>query len=138
MSLSSDIEKAFEKNLGKENLDNQDANGRAKIKTLSDDLANAFANWVKSQVFTITEAEATIQIPPVTSQVSAPVVGGTAAGGGPLLPGSIATGTAISPTIISKAVIKKASEGTPSNQSPEADPKSQSSKVQLLNANNII
>ena len=134
MSLSSDIEKAFEKNLGKENLDNQDANGRAKIKTLSDDLANAFANWVKSQVFTITEAEATIQIPPVSSTVKnpVPVTGALGVGttSGPIV--------AVSPTIISKAVIKKATEGTPSNQSPEADPKSQSSKVQLLNANSII
>tara|TARA_Y100000004_G_scaffold3763_1_gene4447 strand:- start:512 stop:916 length:405 start_codon:yes stop_codon:yes gene_type:complete len=134
MSLSSDIEKAFEKNLGKENLDNQDANGRAKIKTLSDDLANAFANWVKSQVFTITEAEATIQIPPVSSTVPNPVPVGGALGVGATT-GPI---VAVSPTIISKAVIKKATEGTPSNQSPEADPKSQSSKVQLLNANNII
>ena len=138
MSLSSDIEKAFEKNLGKENLDNQDANGRAKIKTLSDDLANAFANWVKSQVFTITEAEATIQIPPVSSTVPNPIPVSTAGTAVAQTGATTAPIVAVSPTIISKAVIKKASEGTPSNQSPEADPKSQSSKVQLLNANNII
>ena len=109
MSLSSDIEKAFEKNLGKENLDNQDANGRAKIKTLSDDLANAFANWVKSQVFTITEAEATIQIQPISSTVPNPVPVAGALGAGTTT-GPI---VAVSPTIISKAVIKKATEGTP-------------------------
>ena len=102
-----------------------------KVDVLAQDLTDAIITFIEAQTFMITEAEATIQIPPVTSQVSAPVVGTTAPGGGPLLPGSIATGTAVSPVILSKAVILK--DGAPSNQSPEAASKAQSSKVKLIN-----
>jgi hypothetical protein len=132
VGLKSDIYNVLKTNIEPDNPGGNyvfDDNG--KVDVLAQGLTDAIITFIEAQTFMITEAEATIQIPPVTSQVSAPVVGTTAPGGGPLLPGSIATGTAVSPVILSKAIILK--DGAPSNQSPEAAAKAQSSKVKLIN-----
>ena len=92
-----------------------------KVEKLAEDLSGAIVKWVEAQTFTIEEAECTIQIPKISSLVT-----GTA-GAVPL------TATAISEPVITNAVIKAAKLGTASNQSPQANVKSQTSKVRLVN-----
>ena len=104
-----------------------------KVEKLAEDLSGAIVKWVEAQTFTIEEAECTIQIPPITSQVSTAVNGGVVAGPGAPVVAAVGTGTAVSPMITGNAVIKATKLGTPSNQSPQANAKSQSSKVRLIN-----
>ena len=92
-----------------------------KVEKLAEDLSGAIVKWVEAQTFTIEEAECTINIPKISSLVT-----GTA-GAVPL------TATAISEPVITNAVIKAAKLGTASNQSPQANVKSQTSKVRLVN-----
>ena len=92
-----------------------------KVEKLAEDLSGAIVKWVEAQTFTIEEAECTINIPKISSLVT-----GTA-GAVPL------TATAMSEPVITNAVIKAAKLGTASNQSPQANVKSQTSKVRLVN-----
>ena len=128
MGLEKNIYKAFEKNLkyidndGKEvNPLNDSDKGKAKVEELSKDLSIAIRDFVVAQPFSVTDLEATIQIPPITSVVTG------ASSAGPV------TGTAVSPLIIADAVVKET--GVPSNQSPQASLKSKISKVFLKKEN---
>ena len=127
MGLETNIYKAFETNLKYIDNDKNEVNplddkkAKAKVKKLSEDLSKAILDFILANTFTVTDLEATIQIPPITSIVSA------ASAAGPV------TGTAISPLIIADAVVKE--KGTPSNQSPQATLKSKISKVFLKKEN---
>tara|TARA_R100000742_G_C4266218_1_gene84313 strand:+ start:349 stop:771 length:423 start_codon:yes stop_codon:yes gene_type:complete len=59
MALKDDIYKAFEKNLGKENVD-ATKDGKKKIDTLSIDLTKAIVNWVTSQTFRVDKLSAPV------------------------------------------------------------------------------
>ena len=127
MGLETNIYKAFEKNLKYIDNDKNEVNplddkkAKAKVKKLSEDLSKAILDFILAQPFSVTDLEATIQIPPITNIVSA------ASAAGPV------TGTAISPPIIADAVVKE--KGTPSNQSPLASLKAKTSKVVLKKEN---
>lgn len=128
MGLKDNIFEALVTNITPDNPgENFDFSDKAidKVEKLAEDLSGAIVKWVEAQTFTIEEAECTIQIPQISS-----VVTGTA-GAVPL------TATAISGPVITNAVIKAAKLGTPSNQSPQANAKSQSSKVRLVNTVNV-
>jgi|TARA_R110000822_G_C15131796_1_gene475181 hypothetical protein len=98
-----------------------------KVDVLAQGLTDAIITFIEAQTFMITEAEATIQIPPISSTVLNPVPVAGALGVGV----TTAPIVAVSPVILSKAVLLK--DGAPSNQSPEAAAKAQSSKVKLIN-----
>ena len=127
MGLETNIYKAFEKNLKYIDNDKNEVNplvdkkAKTKVEELAKDLSKAILDFVLAQPFSVTDLEATIQIPPITSTV----VGASSAG--PV------TGTATSPPIIADAVVKET--GAPSNQSPQASLKSKISKVFLKKEN---
>ena len=102
-----------------------------KVEKLAEDLSGAIVKWVEAQTFTIEEAECTINIPKITSAGVLTVAGAPAAPGVPIV--GTATGTVTSEPVITNAVIKASKLGTASNQSPQANVKSQTSKVRLVN-----
>ncbi len=130
MGLKSDI---FEVLVGNIQPDNPGENfsfsdaAVDKVDALAQGLTDAIITFIEAQTFMITEAEATIQIPPISSTVPNPVPVAGALGVG----ATTAPIVAVSPVILSKAVLLK--DGAPSNQSPEAASKAQSSKVKLIN-----
>jgi hypothetical protein len=101
--------------------DTFDKKAEEKLDQLAKDLSIAIRDFVVAQPFSVTDLEATIQIPPITSVVTG------ASSAGPV------TGTAVSPLIIADAVVKET--GVPSNQSPQASLKSKISKVFLKKEN---
>ena len=127
MGLETNIYKAFETNLKYIDNDKNEVNplvdkkAKAKVEELAKDLSKAILDFILAQPFSVTDLEATIQIPPITSIVT----GASSAGS--------VTGTAISPLIIADAVVKEV--GAPSNQSPQASLKSKTSKVFLKREN---
>ena len=127
MGLETNIYKAFETNLKYIDNDKNEVNplddkkAKAKVKKLSEDLSKAILDFILVQPFSVTNLEATIQIPPITSTVTG------------VSPAGPVTGTAISPPIIADAVVKEV--GAPSNQSPQASLKSKISKVFLKKEN---
>ena len=123
MGLEKNIYKAFEKNLkyidndGKEvNPLNDSDKGKAKVEELSKDLSLAIKDFIVAQTFSITDLEATIQLPPGAIQT----VGSPAA-------------QANAVPVMGNAVVKET--GAPSNQSPQASLKSKTSKVVLKKQN---
>ena len=123
MGLETNIYKAFENNLKYIDNDGKEANpldeskkGKAKVKQLAEDLSIAIKDFIVAQTFSITDLEATIQLPPGAIQTV----------------GSPAAQTNVVP-VIGNAVVKEA--GAPSNQSPQASLKSKTSKVVLKKEN---
>ena len=123
MGLKDDILKAFEKNLKYIDNDGKEVNpldesnkGKAKVEELSKDLSLAIKDFIVAQTFSITDLEATIQLPPGAIQT----VGSPAA-------------QANAVPVMGNAVVKET--GAPSNQSPQASLKSKTSKVVLKKQN---
>ena len=123
MGLETNIYKAFEKNLKYIDNDGKEVNpldesnkGKAKVEELSKDLSLAIKDFIVAQPFSITDLEATIQLPPGAIQT----VGSPAA-------------QANAVPVMGNAVVKET--GAPSNQSPQASLKSKTSKVVLKKQN---
>ena len=123
MGLETNIYKAFEKNLKYIDNDGKEVNpldesnkGKAKVEELSKDLSLAIKDFIVAQTFSITDLEATIQLPPGAIQT----VGSPAA-------------QANAVPVMGNAVVKET--GAPSNQSPQASLKSKTSKVVLKKQN---
>ena len=123
MGLETNIYKAFEKNLKYKDNDGKEVNpldesnkGKAKVEELSKDLSLAIKDFIVAQTFSITDLEATIQLPPGAIQT----VGSPAA-------------QANAVPVMGNAVVKET--GAPSNQSPQASLKSKTSKVVLKKQN---
>ena len=123
MGLETNIYKAFEKNLKYIDNDGKEVNpldesnkGKAKVEELSKDLSLAIKDFIVAQTCSITDLEATIQLPPGAIQT----VGSPAA-------------QANAVPVMGNAVVKET--GAPSNQSPQASLKSKTSKVVLKKQN---
>ena len=122
MGLETNIYKAFETNLKYIDNDKNEVNplddkkAKAKVKKLSEDLSLAIRDFILANTFSVTDLEATIQLPPGAIQTV-----GTPAAQANVIP------------VVGNAVVKEA--GAPSNQSPQASLKAKTSKVVLKKQN---
>ena len=123
MGLKQDIYEAFENNYkyidndGKEvNPLNDSDKGKAKVEELAKDLSLAIRDFILANTFSVTDLEATIQLPPGAIQTV-----GTPGAQANVIP------------VVGNAVVKEA--GAPSNQSPQASLKAKTSKVVLKKQN---
>ncbi len=98
MALKTQIKEAFLKNLTPDNPAPDfeiSAAGQEKVDTLAEDLTMAIIDFITSQTFRVDKLSAPVLQSTVSGNPLSPVlvVGGTAPGGGPLLPA-----TAVPPT----------------------------------------
>ena len=121
MGLKSDIYDAFEKNVGKDNLEGNH-NGKAKVNQLADDLSKAVRDYIKAQTFTITKLEASTQ--QVKTVPSVTLVGPPQPPGAPSVPSPIPA------LIIPNLTVKMNNDGTSDNLKDKTE--SQKSAVRLV------
>ena len=140
-TLKQNIYDAFVKNLTPDNPApdfEMSADGKKKVDTLAEDLTKAIRDFILAQTFRVDKLSAPVLQGTISGNPTTPVlvIGGTAPGGGPLLPA-----TAVPPTsavnlasttgFIIETTADVDKDGTPENGSLDAKDKSDSSEVRL-------